>query len=654
MHKIQKTISLDTYKAKVPLIYPSIKDGKINYIDKSSISENKNANYGLIPLLVNEAICGGYSSFTESMANVYSEKTLSYNTLKEWYDEFNSYYDLLYSNVCKKVYANAIEYYDDLLSNSFEDKNEYETLDATFNEHGGSLFYKWLNDCYFGLLDLRHEYNEAITFYTNSPFHISRTINEWIECIDKLDCNKYYYPDAIALYAKVYLLYKRFGNNTEITNQEDCCDFEYYKSIGGYDLYLILKQWIDKISSKIDTINSYVKSEWENLIPNLSIITNLQQKVEDLGDYSIFSIDFIPGREYTKGNVCTYDDNVYILTGSTSGYKKSDDSDEIIIDLKQWAKYSSYYFNNNPSEQNKYSNDYKLTGTTRSYLEEFKRNVPFVDLMGNEMPGYYEYHQSDSIFSPPEGALLDLPYRVGDYVRETLDDSDNNIYRGNVLYQANVYLKDTSGNTIEDTIIEILQNDGVSSHDSEIEENIEDYSDMYDGNLYIDFMYYKGCLFTVDTSGNVHVKKADNSDYYTGIKYIETCTLTKKNCSYYTSNDSKYPLKYYELDYVNKEEFYFKTVGINKEIPLATWYMNPSSFDSNDEVVAPAFRKEELLGFTSPEILKTPENGIYINRGYLTALDKHIRIGEISSIETLESYGNGLFTMLNKETESSL
>jgi hypothetical protein len=113
-------------------------------------------------------------------------------------------------------------------------------------------------------------------------------------------------------------------------------------------------------------------------------------------------------------------------------------------------------------------------------------------------------------------------------------------------------------------------------------------------------------------------------------------------------------LKYYELNYVNKEEFYFKTVGMYKEISLATWYMNPSSFDSNDEVVAPAFRKEELLGFTSPEILKTPENGIYINRGYLTALDKHLRIGEISSIETLESYGNGLFTMLNKETESSL
>ena len=43
--------------------------------------------------------------------------------------------------------------------------------------------------------------------------------------------------------------------------------------------------------------------------------------------------------------------------------------------------------------------------------------------------------------------------------------------------------------------------------------------------------------------------------------------------------------------------------------------------------------------------MENPVDNIYIDRGYATVLDRHLRIGEISTYEQLEKYGNGIFQM---------
>ena len=51
-------------------------------------------------------------------------------------------------------------------------------------------------------------------------------------------------------------------------------------------------------------------------------------------------------------------------------------------------------------------------------------------------------------------------------------------------------------------------------------------------------------------------------------------------------------------------------------------------------------------------MLENLTNNIYIDRGYATVLDRHLRLGEISSLEALEKYGNGSFNLINLEEET--
>jgi hypothetical protein len=222
-----------------------------------------------------------------------------------------------------------------------------------------------------------------------------------------------------------------------------------------------------------------------------------------------------------------------------------------------------------------------------------------------------------------------------------------------LLYCFDVYLKDNNGDKILGTELRVNQDETFSDYIGDLNEAIDNFSDAYDGNIYIDFTYYKGCYFTIDKSGTITVKQDELTDQFTGIKYVDSCKLTLMNCSYYISSNKFIPLKYYDITY-DTESIYSESLDRYINVDMTTWFLYPAAFTSNSDVMSPGFRKEELLGFTSPEEVKTPDNGIYINRGYTTALDKHLRLGEISSIETLESYGNGLFSMLNKETESSL
>ena len=96
MKRIAYTIPLEDFKTRYPLTYPSINDGDMSYIHVGDPSFNGNANYNMIPLGVNESICGPYSGFTKEMGDRYEGKTIDYCTLKGWYIGFVKYNLLIY------------------------------------------------------------------------------------------------------------------------------------------------------------------------------------------------------------------------------------------------------------------------------------------------------------------------------------------------------------------------------------------------------------------------------------------------------------------------------------------------------------------------------------------------------------------------------
>jgi hypothetical protein len=69
---------------------------------------------------------------------------------------------------------------------------------------------------------------------------------------------------------------------------------------------------------------------------------------------------------------------------------------------------------------------------------------------------------------------------------------------------------------------------------------------------------------------------------------------------------------------------------------------------TNNHEAYPLIRFEEFLPYQNVE--NTVDN-IYIDRGYATALDRHLKMGEISNFDELEKYGNGAFQIFNSDEE---
>ena len=63
----------------------------------------------------------------------------------------------------------------------------------------------------------------------------------------------------------------------------------------------------------------------------------------------------------------------------------------------------------------------------------------------------------------------------------------------------------------------------------------------------------------------------------------------------------------------------------------------------NNMQVYPIYREEYKLGISS---LENVDADIYIDRGINAAYEKHLKLGEVTSLEALEQYGNNFFKIM--------
>jgi len=222
MDKIVKRISLEQFKTRFPVTYPSLKDGKIVYVDSNVLAVSPNANYGLIPLSVNENICGSYSTFTSEMWGEYKNKTLDYKTLESWFLEFKNYYNIINSSSCS-AYKSAVEYYNAITEHSGTEISSFEELDALHKKRGGDKFYQWLSTHYFISLNFKAIYNEA----KSNGCSLTISHGEWLECISNLNTDIMYYPDVLEFLGNMKRWMTLYGDDCSI--YDDCCECVKYK-----------------------------------------------------------------------------------------------------------------------------------------------------------------------------------------------------------------------------------------------------------------------------------------------------------------------------------------------------------------------------------------------------------------------------------------
>lgn len=211
---------------------------------------------------------------------------------------------------------------------------------------------------------------------------------------------------------------------------------------------------------------------------------------------------------------------------------------------------------------------------------------------------------------------------------------------------------------------------------------------MYD-DIYCDITYYVGATLSRKEGKEYNLasyargdKHSKNSTYSGksfsnyGVEYTETVRFVKTNLEYYLkkpkdensilpskrkkpcNHSVSYPIYVYVLtqDLTRVDESQYKT---EYSVPMADFKFEINIFSGNGDTfgekypeemaahnnlqVFPTYREEYRFGVSS---IENVDSDIYIDRGINAAFEKHLKLGEVTSLEALEQYGNGYFKIM--------
>ena len=466
-----------------------------------------------------------------------------------------------------------------------------------------------------------------------------------------------------------------FYNNkdNELSNSKDLCckcdntEGEYIR-MGGEKMKNYLKVLIEKSYEIADKFYNYaivIKQHDDDLIKKIHIDVSffVPSSINDMGMLDEYLDIWQPCVEYKGGDLVYYNNDTYICTVKNTGYwdeelrkvifpyningDKSNDCFKLIKELnsdnviKSDNEEMNYYKENNTIEEyygTKFGNtDISVNGNTDSKLKTIRRYKDYIDTNG-------------TLYVPDEGYDWLYYYKVG-YVTNysTLNDD-----YGNISFKTtptkNEICKDLYA--YGDVITGIKLGD---------EENNDKYV--------IKITYVVGahliatCVdIQTDDDGNLLYFyddfKIDEEDKYHGIKYTDTYYFDENSEIKTDFFDSKGNIKTDEFNnYVNdisgnnskKYEFitsqnvhlYEKEIN-NKTATISSIVSSFSAVNSNvpDYEYNRLFKRECYNGISYSPV-KNVE--VYIDRGNASALEKHIKLGEVKTLDGMEKYSNGSF-----------
>lgn len=443
-----------------------------------------------------------------------------------------------------------------------------------------------------------------------------------------------------------------------------------------------------------------------NNIDNLGNMSSMIEEWKGGEDYSENSGITIGNVSESPETLVEYKNEIYKYNGKGKGYTL-DEYKRFVFDENSWDSGYSYSEECKIKNIDGYSgytekDDTIITGVSESYLEEMVKTPMSYDDLANELPGYYNIGKhSDSYYSQPaEEDVLDLYYQVGnissmqpisgDGMSEDSSLKSVNYYCGNIITEMDFYFQTNDGDIIEPTIVSITGYTGANEELSKLSKAVlsSSASTSLDGidkclelwNKWITESENAHSAYTYSASSvndtmmckiqysvgayisqNVsYEKETDTENGYTygnldfvrgndgvpvneGIIYSDTILLTLQNCDYYLSDGDSYNIRYYKTEHPESNVVMSSYNGKPVKSYLANFKFDMSKFSSDtNTILAPSIRKEYDIGYSMPQKI---ENNIYIERGYTSVLEQHMKIEDTASMDALEKYGNGSFTI---------
>ena len=292
---------------------------------------------------------------------------------------------------------------------------------------------------------------------------------------------------------------------------------------------------------------------------------------------------------------------------------------------------------------------------------------------------------------------------------KTVDDLDNiegnepkNYFVGDIIKEMKFYYKEYDETIPEETIVDILLESGdtysikvkgkyidttvTSGYTSlsaitastkakvELEED-ETETHVFYNDIFCDVTYYIGATLRRKNGENYNLCYEDQINNY-GVEYVETVQFVKENREYYlrkpqninnvipsrvndvSGHSISYPIYVYKMEQL-LEHVYDSQYDSSYEVPMANFRLDINIFSGNcdtfsqkysedmakhnDLQVFPTFIEEYRFGVS---VIENVDSDIYIDRGINAAFEKHLKLGEVTSLEALEQYGNGYFKIM--------
>lgn len=301
-----------------------------------------------------------------------------------------------------------------------------------------------------------------------------------------------------------------------------------------------------------------------------------------------------------------------------------------------------------------------IIGATSSKLLGLRSFNVMTDDNGNMIEALNTTPTKDTYnYQPLEGSELEPLYQVGNVAcisafSLSYEDYENNKkneprpirHVGNIISSMKFYYADANGDEISDTVTEV--GGEITSSLNAIQESTKkatDYKNNYpmevaSDNVYCEIVYNIGATIVYDKA-----KASYSIDGDSGITYTEIVEFEKVKTEYYLGNNShSYPIYVYKLRQGDNPTAIF-TAPINVfDTSLTTTYSSIDGMDDYNGLDAyPTFQDAYNIGISSLPIVDSDVN---IDRGNNAAFEKHLKIGEVTSLEALENYTNGYFKMM--------
>ena len=352
----------------------------------------------------------------------------------------------------------------------------------------------------------------------------------------------------------------------------------------------------------------------------------------------------------------------------------------------------------------------EVNGRAVSKLLDLRLYDVLTDDVGNDIDGIYELNKS-SIYNhqPPEGTTLEPLYQVGNtanisrfsLTEENLDKivNNKNYFIGDIITEMVFYYKETDNTIQEKTITKVKLNEygsiditycgksesipsgytslsaiSISTSAKTELEKMEDETHIFIEDIFCDITYYVSATLVREEYKNYNLCYENDKNNY-GIEYKETVQFVKENREYYlkkqpnqnnvlptkrndvSSHSISYPIYVYKLSQT-KEHVYDSQYDSSYDVCMADFKFKIDIFSGGTDTfngkmdvekynglqVLPVFREEYRFGVSSIESI---DSDIYIDRGVNAAFEKHLKLGEVTTLEALVNYGNNYFKIMD-------